>query len=141
MCVALYIAAEKEPALVPWNEGAPGFNVVALEEYERVVAQHFSKPCVRYLGAHTGCSCGFSYSPSVDDAEDERLGRASVESLRAYVEQLVRPGDSVELYACWEGEWEEPSRGRREVTPAYFGGESFELTERELLVVTAAGRG
>lgn len=141
MCIALYIAADKDPPLVPWNEAAPGFNVVALEEHEHVVAPHFSKPCVRYLGAHTGCSCGFRYSPSVDDAEDERLGRASVGSLQSYVEEIVRVGDSIELYACWEGDWEEPSRGRREVTPAYFGGESFELTEREVLVVTAGGSG
>jgi hypothetical protein len=61
MCIALYIAAEIEPPLVAWDESAPGFNVVLADEHELVIMKHFSKPHLRYLGSHTGCSCGFAY--------------------------------------------------------------------------------
>ena len=142
MCVALYIAADSEPPLVPWNEATPGFNVVSVEDHERVVAKHLSKPHLRYLGAHTGCSCGFDYGQTSTDTseerEEERLGRESVASLRRYLDRMVETNDTVELYACWEGDWEEPCDSRREVTPEYFGGESFEIRQREFLLVRAA---
>jgi hypothetical protein len=142
MCVALYIAADTEPPLVPWNETTPGFNVTSVEAHERVVAKHFSKPHLRYLGAHTGCSCGFDYgqipAATPEDQEQDRLGRESLAGLREYLERLVEAGNAVELYACWEGEWEEPCENRREVTPEYFRGDSFEVKQRELLIVRAS---
>jgi hypothetical protein len=142
MCVALYIAADSEPPLVSWDAAALGFNVVAVQDHERVVAKHLSKPYLRYLGAHTGCSCGFDYGQTSADTpaevEEERLGRESVASLRRYLERMVESNGTVEIYACWEGDWEEPCDSRREVTPEYFGGESFEIRQRELLLVRAA---
>ena len=142
MCLAFYIAADLEPPLVSWNDNAPGFNVIPVDDHERVVTKHLSKPALRYLGAHTGCSCGFHYglaSPETDeDRDEERLGRESVASLRKYLEGLVTATVTVELYACWEGDWEEPCESRREVTVDYFGGESFDLQQRELLIVRAA---
>lgn len=141
MCVALYIAADSEPPLVAWDAASPGFNVVAVEDHERVVTKHFSKPRLRYLGAHTGCSCGFGHGQTPADTseekEQERLGRESVASLRRYLERMIDTDGTVELYACWEGDWDEPCDSRREVTLEYFGGDSFEIRQRELLLVRA----
>ena len=141
MCLAFYIAADTEPPLVAWNEAAPGFNVTSVEEHERVVTKHLTKVHLRYLGAHTGCSCGFGYgltsSDDPEDLEEDRCGRESVASLRRYIEGMLAVTDAVELYACWEGDWEEPCESRREVTPDYFGGDAFELRQREHLLVRA----
>jgi hypothetical protein len=141
MCLALYLAAEIEPPLVAWNDSAPGFNVILIEEHEMDVMKHFSKPHVRYLGAHTGCSCGFAYgqieATSEEDRLDEERARASVQALQAYLDELLRSTRAVELYACWEGEWEYPQESHRVVTTEFFGGEVFDLLQRELLVVTS----
>jgi hypothetical protein len=141
MCLALFIAAEVDPPLVAWDESAPGFNVVPLAEHEWVVAKHFSKPHIKYLGAHTGCSCGFSYGQvaptSEEDHQENERGRASVQALRDYLDELLRTTMSLELYVCWEGEWADPQKSCREVTTEFFGGETFDLRERELLVVTS----
>jgi Restriction endonuclease len=107
---------------------------------EKVVARHFSKPNIRYLGAHTGCSCGFKYGcvPPRDEKDhlEEERGQASVRSLQAYLDDMLRSTEAVELYACWKGEWGEPQESHREVTTDFFGGDSFYLQQRELLVVT-----
>jgi hypothetical protein len=141
VCLALYIGADHPLPLVPWREDHRGFNVVTLADHERVVVDKFSKSHLAYAGAHTGCSCGFRYGedPPSDakDEEEERPGRASVESLRQYLEALLRHSPAVELYACWEGDWAEPSAGSREVALTYFGGERFALEERWFLTVLA----
>ena len=61
----------------------------------------------------------------------------SVASLRRYIEGMLAVTDVVELYACWEGDWEEACESRREVTPDHFGGDAFDLTQRQLLIVRA----
>ena len=141
MCVALFIAADIEPPLVAWDESAPGFNVVGLSDHELVVRRHFSKPHVRYAGAHTGCSCGFAYGQVEATTEQDRLeeerGRSSVLSLRSYLDELLHSTSVLELYACWEGEWEYPEERRREVTTEIFGGDAFDFRQREMLVVTS----
>jgi hypothetical protein len=35
---------------------------------------------------------------------DEERGKASVLALRRYIEELLVSTNSIELYACWEGE-------------------------------------
>lgn len=139
MCIALYIAAEIEPPLVAWDESAPGFNVVFPDGHELVVMKHFSKPHLRYLGSHTGCSCGFAYgqveSTSEEDWVDEERGKASVLALQRYIEELLGSTNSIELYACWEGDWELLQESHRNVTTDFFGGEAFDLRQRELLIV------
>ena len=40
---------------------SPEFNVEEVETSREAVRQWFSLPTVRFIGAHTGCSCGFPY--------------------------------------------------------------------------------
>jgi hypothetical protein len=59
VCRAFYLATDRPVDLIPWSESAPAFNVVPLSEVDAKVTSQFSKPSVVYVGAHTGCSCGF----------------------------------------------------------------------------------
>lgn len=55
MCLMLYIGtAEAQPV-----ESSKDLTVENVEASRRSVVQWFSQPVVRFVGAHTGCSCGF----------------------------------------------------------------------------------
>src|SRR5262249_3261522 len=120
--------------MVPWRESHPAFNVQSLSDSEQAVKKHFTKANVYYLGAHTGCSCGFQYGPvpptTDEDRREEAAGRQSVASLREYLKQAVQDGREVELFSSWEGDWHEENVERMEVSPDWFSGESFRLPEK-----------
>jgi hypothetical protein len=57
---------------------------------ERRVAPHFSKPRIAYIGAYTGCGCGFIYGDPVERS-------ASIEALLTFLE-LHAPHETLELF-------------------------------------------
>lgn len=136
--MAVYIAADRELSPVPWNDQAPAFNTAPLGEFDGVVRVQLSKPHVLYLGAHIGCSCGFNYGDvelcDEKDRDEDAAARRSVAALRSYLTDAVR-GGAVELYACWEGDWQLPAEHRLEVTPAHFAGDRFRFPERAFYLV------
>ena len=145
MCMMLYIAADKPLPLIPWDENSPLFNVTALQEYSEAVRKQFSKPFIFYLGAHTGCSCGFSYGQYIkDDAVPEELReleeKNSVQSLLAYLTDAVKLTGSLELYSCWNGDEEGPADLRETIyfdeLPQKIGGKSFCFQEGEFIEIT-----
>jgi hypothetical protein len=95
---------------------------------------------VYYLGAHTGCACGFSYGHTPPANEEDRIeeasGRKSVAALRQFLDELVRRLGEVELFSSWEGDWADEAESRLEVSPDWFGGESFKLPEKVAFRVT-----
>ncbi len=91
MCLGLYVASR---SLLAISE-SPELSVQEIDPTEDVVRQNFSLPHVRYLGAHTGCSCGFPHviaeSPFVwfEEFEDEHADREkNIGSLSALVSLL-----------------------------------------------------
>jgi len=140
MCLALYIAADRQLPLIPWDEKAPVFHVRDLSAKEQVVRPHFSKPYVYYAGAHEGCGCGFNYGrqyPELEaDAGELKAARESVARLSAYLSDAVAAGGAVEVLACWEGDQaKEPQRGRR-LTPEEVRLDGFYFKEeQEMLIV------
>jgi hypothetical protein len=54
----LYVATADELPLA----SSPDLTIEAVDDARRAVTQWFSHPNVRFVGAHTRCSCGF---PSV----------------------------------------------------------------------------
>ena len=58
MCLMLYIGTAEE---LPVASSAD-LRVESVAEGRQAVKQWFSQPAVQFVGAHTGCSCGF---PSV----------------------------------------------------------------------------
>jgi hypothetical protein len=132
--MGLYVASDQPIAATAWSETKPGFHVQHVTEADDRVRVQFSKAHVMYLGAHTGCSCGFSYEMSEpesdEDRENNRLGRGSVEALRAFLWEQLAVMPEVELFSCWQGDEGAAPEARVRVTPDHFGGGEFDLPER-----------
>ena len=145
MCMTVFIAATEPLPFVPWNASAPAFHLQALSDAEGGVRVRFTKPHIYFLGAHTGCSCGFNYGlreiKHQEDRAEEDASRASVAALRAYLEDAVARQGEVEVFASWEGDWSLEPEQQLQVTPDWFGGESFAMPERVFFRVVAAVEG
>jgi len=142
VCMNLYVASDQPIAATSWSEAHPGFNIQPLSEAEDRVRVQFSKPHVMYLGAHTGCSCGFAFgqpgSEAGQDIEQEQLGRESVASLREFLHSQLTSVAELELYSCWYGDEGTSPDARVRVTPEHFGGQAFDLPERVFYRVRGA---
>jgi hypothetical protein len=110
--MAVYLASDMPLHLIPWSDNDPGFNVVELHDEETAVKRHFSKPYAYYIGAHTGCSCGFSEAP--DEGPEASLN--SRKTFVTYVNKAIENG-SLELFVCWEGDWEKEPEQRLSLRP------------------------
>ncbi len=122
-----------------------------VEDIERIaVRQWLSKPVVRFVGAHTGCSCGFRSVKATEPIEyDERLfyqdertantERASLSALMAMVRSFVERDGEIELLAIWDGDEGEPPLGTIERTVSDLQPETWFFIERFLYRVTVAG--
>ncbi len=88
------------------------------------VMQWFPVPHVYFIGAHTGCSCGFphvimptepiEYYEGMFDSDDPEVRREDLRSAEELVSLLVKhtiPGAPLLLYAVWNGDEGNPPRG------------------------------
>ena len=123
MCRYLYLASDKELPLIKWEENRPAFNVAELQDYDLDVLKQFSKPHVVFLGAHTGCSCGFAYDSeppeNEDQANEDRDARESVKLLVQYLKEQAGM-NSLEIFACWNGDQGETPVATLSVEADYF---------------------
>jgi hypothetical protein len=75
MCLMLYLATKGDQPLGT----SPELNVEEVETSREAVRLWFSLPTIRFIGAHTGCSCGFpsviAEEPVEYLAEHKRIGR------------------------------------------------------------------
>ena len=140
MCMVLYAAADVQLRLIAAGDTPastpPPLSVRPIEHAEVVVRERFTRTHVYFLGAHTGCSCGFGYDEPGNDAA---AGRESVRQLRAWLAEQVASAGTLELYACWDGDEGEPATAQERITVAYFRDDAdwFELPERWLATVVA----
>ncbi len=142
MCMMVYIAADTSLPIIEWQYEKSVFSVTELLKGEECVRKQFTKSFVYYLGSYEGCGCGFSYGDEYgdepiedeDDLKRDIAARESVRQLSEYLSYVVKSG-LIELYACWDGDQEANVEERLNVTPAYFGGESFAFEEKQFLEV------
>lgn len=113
----LYVGSAEELPVV----ASADLRVENVTGARRSVEQWFTLPAVRFIGAHTGCSCGFpsvtAESPieyfegmpleSQDRAADLRSVRALIELIR----QAAGHSSRVELYPVWDGDQSKPPKG------------------------------
>ena len=107
-----------------------------------LVTQWFSLPNVRYIGSHSGCSCGFPSIQSESPVEyfegiiQETGGRdadlRSIDRLLDLIRPLVMSGGEVQLYPIWDLEEHKPPKGTIEIPLAYLNSETFLLHEQFL---------
>ena len=117
MCLMLYIGTAEE---LPLTSSAD-LSIEAVGAARQDVRQWFSHPAVRFVGAHTGCSCGFpsvtaespiEYYEGMPLQSDDRA--ADLRSVRALIElvgQAVARSERVELYPVADGEELRPPKG------------------------------
>jgi hypothetical protein len=130
MCLVLYIGSHVALPEIPEVAREASLLVVrGLDATEGAVRHHFSQPCVYFVGAHTGCSCGFAFGA---DAENSEQSVASVQRLRAYLSAALNLSPTIELYSCWHGDEAEAAVSREVIDLDWLNGESgeFEFPER-----------
>ena len=136
--MVLFVAADAPLPEIPALEPPGAFSAQLLAAPEEPVRVQFAKPFVYFLGAHEGCSCGFSYGLGDEDAD--AAGRESVRRLGEYLVAAVDRLGSVELYSCWADAEGEPAETREFLTTTMFTHEAaaFELPQRWFATIIAA---
>jgi hypothetical protein len=138
MCLMLYMATQGEQPL----RSAPELSVEEVERSREAVRQWLSLPTVRFIGAHTGCSCGF---PSVTaeepieywegmfhNDENRQADLISLRSLLTLVREHVAAAGEVELYGVWNGEEGSPPKGTIDLELDALNPETFFFNEQFL---------
>ncbi|HYD51015.1 MAG TPA: hypothetical protein VEA99_00255 [Gemmatimonadaceae bacterium] len=133
MCLGVYLASDQELPLVDWDEARPSFNVSALQPEERQVRGRFSRRNVYYLGAYTGCSCGFTPDEDGEEAEAAR----SLDDLVRYLRAAVA-GGPLELFTCWDGDYLVPAERQLVLTPEELGDPSRWFDELTFATIRAS---
>jgi hypothetical protein len=127
MCYALYAASDQPLPIVPWDAAQPAFYAQPPDENDAIVVRQFALPHVVYLGAHTGCGCGFIN----DEAATDSAATQSCTALASYL-AAARTRGAVEVFLCWEGGQEVPAKTRTHVAAADFLRHPFPLAEDEV---------
>jgi hypothetical protein len=136
-----YLGTECEAPLTgPWTESSPGFYVSEPRECEQAVRHHLPFPCVRYLGARTGCGCGFrrDYGGFVDVDSEKTATAADHTALAEYLRALPPQTRPMQIYGCWSGDESEPSEHFRTCTIEDLESPEFGFRERELITVVSS---
>jgi hypothetical protein len=144
MCQLLYMATADDQPL----QESPELRVEPVEPLRAEVCQWFSLPVVRFIGAHTGCSCGF---PSVIAEEpieyfegmplggdDREADLASVRALLALARERLAVEGRFEWYPVADGDEAVPPKGAIDVCLEELSAETFFFNERFLYRVTSS---
>lgn len=137
----LYLATHGEQPL----RRSPHLSVEAVNDATiEVVRQWFSLPVVRFVGAYTGCSCGFQHIVAEEPVdywegmfdlgdykadEDEDTSR-SMQSLVALIREHIVGGAEVQMYPVWNGEENLPPKGTIEISADALDPRTFFFNER-----------
>jgi hypothetical protein len=141
MCLMLYVGTRTElPLLVDGD-----IRVEEVKQDRRAVRRWFSSPFVHFVGAHTGCSCGFpsviaeapiEYFDGLLPKADERP--ADLKSVQALIDLLrASPGEAeaIELYPVADGEEDLSPKGLIRMQLSSLDPERFFLNERFMHLV------
>src|SRR3954471_5532203 len=119
---------------------APDLGIEDVETSREAVRQWFSLPTVRFIGAHTGCSCGFPHAVAEESIEywdglfepSERRDSdlRSTHALLAIIQEHVAAFGGVELYPVWDGNEHLPPKGVIEVSLDSLDPKPFLVTEQ-----------
>ena len=141
MCLTVYLGTSVEPPLV----ATPDITVKRVSPDAEPVRQWFSLPHVCFVGAHTGCSCGFPYVVAeepidywegmFDESEDRQNDRRSLQALLDLMQPHVLESGVVQLYPIWNGEETLPPKGTVRLTLESITADAFVFTERYLYEV------
>jgi hypothetical protein len=118
-------------------------SVEEVDSSRDAVRHWFSLPTVRFIGSHTGCSCGFPHVIAEEPIEyfdgmfdgDREDDLRSVRALLALIQDQVRTSGEVQLYPVSDADEQLPPKGRIEIAVDTLAPESFFLNERFLYCI------
>ena len=144
MCMASYIASDHPLPTSEWDSNRPAFYATGLARNdEEIVRRQFSKPFVYYLGSHEGCGCGFQHGQCAEYEGEHESIIAAQESRRRLIEFVsaaLGRQESVELFACWEGDQGAPPLTQRQLRPRDLFRDRCYFLEKEFVVVSEFNR-
>ena len=114
MCLAVYIGLEEPQQTGNWVEGETLLYFEELSEEEVIIRDKFSKSYIYYVGADTGCSCGFDFNSQYFNDPEVESNKKSPQKLIDFIASQTKKSE-VELYCCWEGDWSYPVQETIEV--------------------------
>lgn len=133
----LYIASNISLLVIPFNENNPAFHTEQLGENDEMIKKHFSNDYVLYADSSEGCGCGFQHALINNNTdwlyvvdEEEEGYRRNMQQLREYVESVVEKGGKVELYACWDGGFEDTPLSKEAISSDELTSCDFYLKEK-----------
>lgn len=146
MCMMVYVASDCPLPTTAWDPTQPLFHVTELTERDGPVQQRFSKPFVYYAGSHEGCGCGFQYGEYEESEEDDEESEEDAAALAAAKDSRQKLADflalalqqqqSIEIFACWDGDQGAIVEHRGHARPVDLVRERTFFRERELLVIS-----
>ena len=128
MCLAVYIASNRELPLIPWDEENPGFYVDDLSKSDSDVQRQFALPYIRYAGSHLGCGCGF-FKDGIDPEEFPDV-QANYIALAKYIDSVMQQGALCSVFSCWEGDQGKPQINQMNLTTKDLISPEFEFKEK-----------
>ena len=128
MCLAVYIASNKQLPLIPWVEKNPSFCVIELTKNENGVKKQFSLEHVYYVGSHEGCGCGFFKE---GEAGEELVKiEENYNRLSTYILNAKENNSKIELFSCWEGDQASKVEKKEKITENTLKEKLFEFKEK-----------
>jgi hypothetical protein len=113
------------------------------------VSRHFTLPTVRFIGAYTGCSCGFPsvvaeqpieyYDGILEDHPERESELKSVQSLLDLIQAHVAAGE-VQIYPVWDGNEGDAPKGTIRLSAESLRPETFFFNEQFFYRVTRDSR-
>ena len=121
MCFCLYVGTEVPVPTIPYDNNDRKLNTEDLNEHEKMVAIHFTKPHHKYIGSDEGCGCGFRNVWFSDGGwpEESMIGEENYtgereqpnhQQLYDFLKEILATNQDIELYGCWD--ISEPTEGQ-----------------------------
>ena len=144
MCLMLYVGSRQR---LP-EQKTPDLTVEPVEDARLGVVQWFTQPVIQFVGAHTGCSCGFPsvlaesvieyYDGMWPDSDDRPDDLRSVSALIQLLRAALGAGQPVELYPVWDGDEAKAPKGVVHWSLEQLAPETFFFNEQFMHVVRPA---
>jgi hypothetical protein len=134
MCFAVYIGTNELVKTGTWVKHETILYFENLSADEEPVKEKFSKPFIYYVGADTGCSCGFAWNVEDFNNPQEQESKKSPQKLLDFINQQTKKED-VEFYCCWEGDWSDPIDEKIEISIKDVSLDKFYFMEEKRFVV------
>ena len=146
MCFVLYIATDAAIPNIPFDADSPALNIQPLSDRELPVRNVFTNSYVKFLGSSNHCGCGYrhlSYQNGEWPEEylignDPEFGadtQTDHKSLHEFLLDQLQNIDDVELYGCWDGDFEYLPVRHEVICVDDLRSEEFFLRERCLYTV------